>query len=96
MNKSKDGLEAQVQWFRLEFKEPFELTTYFIKLAIGAVLVLKQRPILFILTLNETEQNYSTNEKELLAFTKIKKLFIWDKRIYNLFRPSIINIFFVW
>lgn len=68
MNKIKDELEAQVQLFQPDFKEPFELTTDASNFAIGAVLSQKQRPIAFISrTLNETEQNYSTNEKELLA-----------------------------
>lgn len=68
LNKVKDALQAQVELFQPEFTKPFELTTDASNFAIGAVLSQNKKPIAFISrTLNKTEQNYSTNEKELLA-----------------------------
>lgn len=68
LNKIKNELEAQVQLYQPDFNKPFELTTDASNFAIGAVLSQERRPISIISrTLNETEQNYSTNEKELLA-----------------------------
>lgn len=50
------------------FNEPFELTTDASSSAIGAVLTQNGRPITMISrTLSATEENYSTNERELLA-----------------------------
>ncbi len=68
LNKIKEELQAQVELFQPNFTKPFELTTDASNYAIGAVLSQNQKPISFISrTLSETEQNYSTNEKELLA-----------------------------
>lgn len=55
-----------------DFEKPFVLTTDASNHAIGAVLsqgeIGKDRPITFISrSLNKTEENYATNEKELLA-----------------------------
>lgn len=50
------------------FEKDFELTTDASDYAIGAVLSQDNRPITFLSrTLNETEENYATNEKEMLA-----------------------------
>lgn len=68
MNVLKNNLMEQVELFQPDFNKPFELTTDASNIAIGAVLSQNKKPINFISrTLNETEQNYSTNEKELLA-----------------------------
>lgn len=51
-----------------DFKCPFELTTDASNYAIGAVLSQKGKPITFISrTLKKAEENYATNEKEMLA-----------------------------
>lgn len=50
------------------FDRDFDLTTDASNFAIGAVLSQDDRPIMFISrTLNKTEENYATNEKEMLA-----------------------------
>lgn len=68
MNIIKNALQQQVELFQPDFNKPFELTTDASNFAIGAVLSQFKKPISFISrTLNETEQKYSTNEKELLA-----------------------------
>lgn len=68
LNKIKNALQEQVELFQPDFSKPFSLTTDASNFAIGAVLSQNRQPIAFISrTLNETEQNYSTNEKELLA-----------------------------
>lgn len=64
----KQKLCEQVELYQPNFNKPFELTTDSSNFAIGAVLSQGKQPITFISrTLNETEQNYATNEKELLA-----------------------------
>lgn len=51
-----------------DYKKPFELTTDASSSAIGAVLSQNGRPITMISrTLSKTEENYATNERELLA-----------------------------
>lgn len=64
----KQKLCEQVELYQPNFNKPFELTTDASNFAIGAVLSQNKHPITFISrTLSETEQNYATNEKELLA-----------------------------
>lgn len=51
-----------------DFREDFDLTTDASSVALGAVLSQKGRPIAFISrTLDETEEHYATNEREMLA-----------------------------
>lgn len=51
-----------------DFKKPFDLTTDASSHAIGAVLSQGRRPITMISrTLSDAEENYATNERELLA-----------------------------
>ncbi|KAH8273309.1 hypothetical protein KR018_010569, partial [Drosophila ironensis] len=51
-----------------DFTKEFQLTTDASNYAIGAVLEQNGRPITFISrTLTSTEENYATNEKEMLA-----------------------------
>lgn len=51
-----------------DFSNDFELTTDASNVALGAVLSQNMRPIAFISrTLDKTEQNYATNEREMLA-----------------------------
>lgn len=64
----KQKLCEQIELYQPDFNKPFELTTDASNFAIGAVLSQGKHPITFISrTLNQTEQNYATNEKELLA-----------------------------
>lgn len=61
-------LQEQVDLYQPDFNKPFELTTDASNFAIGAVLSQEKHPITFISrTLTATEQNYATNEKEILA-----------------------------
>lgn len=64
----KQKLCETVELYQPNFGKPFELTTDASNFAIGAVLSQGKQPITFISrTLSATEQNYATNEKELLA-----------------------------
>lgn len=64
----KTKLQEQVELYQPDFSKPFDLTTDASNFAIGAVLSQGRNPIMFISrTLSQTEQNYGTNEKELLA-----------------------------
>lgn len=66
--KLKTCLKEQVELYQPNYEKPFELTTDASNIAIGAVLSQNKNPIYFLSrTLSTTEQNYSTNEKELLA-----------------------------
>lgn len=66
--KLKQCLKEQVELFQPNYDKPFELTTDASNIAIGAVLSQMKKPIFFLSrTLSKTEENYSTNEKELLA-----------------------------
>lgn len=57
-----------IELYQPNFTKPFELTTDASNFAIGAVLSQGKHPITFISrTLSAAEQNYATNEKELLA-----------------------------
>lgn len=68
MQKVKLLLQEKVELYQPDFNKPFELTTDASNFAIGAVLSQDRHPITFISrTLSVTEQNYATNEKELLA-----------------------------
>lgn len=68
-NEVKERLKENIELFQPDYSKPFELTTDASNnYAIGAVLSQNNRPIIFISrTLNKTEQNYATNEKEALA-----------------------------
>lgn len=67
-NKIKILLQEKIELYQPDFKKPFELTTDASNYALGAVLSQDKHPITFISrTLNKTEQNYATNEKEILA-----------------------------
>lgn len=64
----KRKLCEHIELYQPDFNKPFELTTDASNFAIGAVLSQGGNPITFISrTLSQTEQNYATNEKELLA-----------------------------
>lgn len=64
----KKLLQEQIELYQPDFEKPFELTTDASNFAIGAVLSQDRHPITFISrTLPTTEQNYATNEKEILA-----------------------------
>lgn len=66
--KIKEKLKENIELFQPDYKKPFELTTDASNYALGAVLSQLNRPIIFISrTLNKTERNYATNEKEALA-----------------------------
>lgn len=68
VNIIKQKLCEQIELYQPDYKKPFELTTDASNFAIGAVLSQGKQPIMFISrTLSQTEQNYATNEKELLA-----------------------------
>lgn len=64
----KQKMCETVKLYQPNFSKAFELTTDTSNYAIGAVLSQGKHPITFISrTLSATEQNYATNEKELLA-----------------------------
>lgn len=64
----KKLLINQVELTQPDFSKKFVLTTDASNVAIGGVLTQEGKPITFISkTLNSTEQNYATNEKELYA-----------------------------
>lgn len=64
----KTLLQEKVELYQPDYSKPFELTTDASNFAIGAVLSQGKHPITFISrTLSSTEQNYATNEKEILA-----------------------------
>lgn len=64
----KQKLCETVELYQPDYNKPFQLTTDASNFAIGAVLSQGKQPITFISrTLSATEQNYATNEKELLA-----------------------------
>lgn len=66
--KIKILLQEKIELYQPNFEKPFELTTDSSNFAIGAVLSQNRHPITFISrTLSPTEQNYATNERELLA-----------------------------
>lgn len=67
-NKLKEYLVENVKLTQPDFKKKFILTTDASNDAIGGVLSQDDKPIIFISkTLNKTEKNYATNEKELFA-----------------------------
>lgn len=64
----KNLISEQLELFQPDFNKPFELTTDASNKAIGGVLSQDGRPVTFISrTLSTTEENYATNEKEMLA-----------------------------
>lgn len=66
--KLKTLLQEQIELYQPDYNKAFELTTDASNYAIGAVLSQDRHPITFISrTLTTTEQNYATNEKEILA-----------------------------
>lgn len=72
-----------------DFKKPFDLTTDASSLGLGAVLSQGGRPITMISrTLKDKEQNYATNERELLAIVwALQKLrnFLYGVRYLNIY-----------
>lgn len=68
MEQIKQKLCEHIELYQPDFNKPFQLTTDASNFAIGAVLSQANHPITFISrTLSQTEQNYATNEKELLC-----------------------------
>lgn len=71
------------------FEKPFDLTTDASSHAIGAVLSQNGRPITMISrTLSPTEENYATNERELLAIVwalKTLRHYLYGMRNINIF-----------
>lgn len=66
--KLKNLLQEKVELYQPDYTKSFESTTDASNFALGAVLSQDKHPITFISrTLNTTEQNYATNEKEILA-----------------------------
>lgn len=72
-----------------DFNKPFELTTDASSTAIGAVLSQNNRPISMISrTLTPTEENYATNEREMLAIVwSLQKLrnYLYGAKNINIF-----------
>ena len=89
-NKLKNILVSEdVMLIYPNFQKPFDLTTDASSLGLGAVLSQEGRPIQFISrTLTDTEANYATNERELLAI-------VWALRVlrHYLYGAKNINIF---
>lgn len=66
--KIKLSFKEQIELYQPDYSKPFELTTDASNFALDAVLSQNRHPITLILrTLNQTVQNYATNEKEILA-----------------------------
>lgn len=66
--KIKTLLQEKIELYQPDYERGFELTTDASNFAIGAVLSQNRHPITFISrTLSATEQNYATNEKDILA-----------------------------
>jgi len=88
--KLRDILSSENVMLRYpDFKKPFDLTTDASAYGIGAVLSQEGRPITMISrTLKNSEVNYATNERELLAI-------VWSlaKLRHYLYRMKDINIF---
>lgn len=67
-DKLKDLISEQMELFQPDFNKKFELTTDASNIAIGGVLTQDGKPITFISrTLSKAEENYATNEREMLA-----------------------------
>lgn len=64
----KSQLAAKIELTQPDYSKKFVLTTDASDVAIGAVLSQDNKPITFVSkTLNKTERNYATNERELYA-----------------------------
>ncbi len=89
-SKFKNSLiSADVMLQYPDFEKEFHLTTDASDYAIGAVLEQDNKPITFISrTLTKAEENYATNEKELLAI-------VWALKTFKnyLYGPSSVKIF---
>lgn len=72
-----------------DFKKEFHLTTDASNFAVGAVLSQENRPISFLSrTLSKAEENYATNEKEMLAIIwalKKLKIYLYGKAKVKIF-----------
>jgi len=72
-----------------DFKKEFHLTTDASNFAVGAVLSQGNRPISFLSrTLSKAEENYATNEKEMLAIIwalKKLKIYLYGKAKVKIF-----------
>jgi len=89
-NKVKEILASEdVLLLQPDYDKPFELTTDASSTAIGAVLSQQGRPITMISrTLSKTEENYATNERELLAVVwALQKLrnYLYGAKNINIF-----------
>lgn len=70
----REKIQENIELFQPDFSQPFDFTTDASNRAIGAVLPQHSHPVTFISrTLNRTEENYATNEKELLAIVWVLK-----------------------
>lgn len=93
----KNFLQEKVELYQPDFTKPFELTTDASNFAVGAVLSQDRHPITFISrTLSSTEQNYATNEKEILAIVwalqKLRNYLYGIADGFNhLYRPSVLD-----
>lgn len=66
--KLKLLLQERIELYQPDFNKPFDLTTDASDFTLGGVLSQNRNPITFISrNLTPTEQNYATNEKEILA-----------------------------
>lgn len=89
LQKIKDILSSEDVLLLYDYEKPFDLTTDTSSHALGAVLSQGGRPITMISrTLSQTEENYATNERELLAI-------VWSlQKLRNyLYGANNINIF---
>lgn len=86
LERVEQKLCEQVELYQPNFSKPFELTTDASNFGIVAVLSQGRHPITFISrTLSQTEQNYATNEKELLAI-------VWTLKILRNFLYGIADL----
>ncbi|GBP14313.1 Retrovirus-related Pol polyprotein from transposon gypsy [Eumeta japonica] len=92
-NKIKNSLSSEEVIFAFpNFEKEFHLTTDASSCALGAVLEQEGKPVTFISrTLNKAEENYATNEKEMLAIVwalKTLRNYLYGSAAVKIFKTT--------